>query len=178
MNSSPLFLITALLLSANTAPATTTASATTAPTAKAVTKSESNIATKNADSKTANKKNESKTTDTKQPETAEYKIILDENYETFRTRTYQKLELSENCFKNEKPNCMAYSVSLEKGPKVTLNQFGSNNKAAMNCKNMGGKNLVALDKDRNEFGFCKFGDGSMVTIWSMYFKTNPAPTIK
>lgn len=135
-------------------------------------------ANKKSASKSSSKKSETSTSETKNNETAEYKIILDENYETFRTRTYQKLELSENCFKSEKPNCQAYTVSLEKGPKVTLNQFGSNNKAALNCKNMGGKNLVALDKDRNEFGFCKFGDGSMVTIWSMYFKTNPPPTIK
>lgn len=108
----------------------------------------------------------------------EYAILLDDNYQVFTTTTYQKLELSKSCFKTAKPKCMAYSVSLEKAHPVKLKNSDANNFAAHNCANVGGKNLIALDHERNEYNFCRFSDGSMVTAWSMYYKTNPAPVVK
>jgi putative hemolysin len=108
----------------------------------------------------------------------EFAIILDESYKTFKTKTYEKLELTTECFKNSKPSCIAYKVGLEKPQKVKITNPDANNVAVINCTNLGGKSFVALDHKNNEYNFCRFSDGSMVTAWSMYFKHNPPQTIK
>lgn len=108
----------------------------------------------------------------------EFAIYLEDSYQIFKTKNFEKLELSESCFKNNKPNCIAYHVGSEKLAAAKLSVPNATNLAAINCQNAGGRSLVALDSKHNEYNFCRFSDGSMVTSWSMYFKHNPIPTIK
>ena len=108
----------------------------------------------------------------------EYAIFIDQSYKIFKTKTFEKLELSENCFKKTKPDCIAFSVSQSKPGPVKITTEGATNLAAINCANLGGKNLIGMNSKRDQFNFCRFEDGSMITSWSMYFKYNPTPVIK
>lgn len=108
----------------------------------------------------------------------EYAVFIDESYKIFKTKTFEKLELSENCFKKTKPDCIAFAVSQSKPGPVKITTEGATNLAAINCANVGGKNLIGMNAKRDQFNFCRFEDGSMITSWSMYFKYNPTPVIK
>jgi len=108
----------------------------------------------------------------------EYAIFYNDDYIVVKLKEYEKLDLTTNCFKKNKPNCMAYKVALEKAapPKISYSQ--ALNLGAIYCENVGGRNLIGNDKDLRQSNFCRFKDGSMVTSWSMYFKQYPVPTLK
>lgn len=108
----------------------------------------------------------------------EYAVFINDKYRIFKTKTYEELELDSSCFKNSIPNCEAYKLSQLKTKGPVLKHESMNNFAAVHCADINGKNLIALDKDRNEYNFCLFKDGSMVNAWSMYLKHNPVPVIK
>lgn len=93
----------------------------------------------------------------------------------FKTKTTEQLELSENCFKKNKPDCEAYKKSLV-GTKESLEKHmispTHNNMAAINCSLIGGEGIIVKTSSGNESDFCEFKDGSKVSSWSAYYKTN------
>lgn len=129
------------------------------------------------------KKTESAKTQPKHPsvpalKTGEYAVFIEDAYKIFKTKTHEEFELETSCFKKDKPQCDAYTFAQVKPKNITLKHEALNNFAAIHCADITGKNLIALDANRNEFNFCLFKDGSMVNSWSVYFKYNPVPVIK
>lgn len=108
----------------------------------------------------------------------EYSIFIEDQYKTFKTKKYQKLEITADCFKKEKPSCMAFTASQSKPAPAKLDIPEATNIAAVNCTNVGGKNMIAKNYKNDQYSFCRFSDGSMITAWSMYFKYNPVPVIR
>lgn len=108
----------------------------------------------------------------------EYAIFLDDEYKIFKTKTVQDIELATDCFKKDKPDCLAYHISQQKPPPLKFIDETINNLAAVNCADLGGKNLIAFDYEHKEYNFCRFTDGSMADSWSMYFKYHPVPDSK
>lgn len=108
----------------------------------------------------------------------EYTIFLDDEYKIFKTRTVQEIELATDCFKKDKPDCLAYHISQQKPPPLKFIHETINNLGAVNCAGVGGKNLIAFDYEHKEYNFCRFTDGSMANSWSMYFKYHPVPDSK
>ena len=78
-----------------------------------------------------------------------------------------------SCFKNSKPKCEAFEFSQIKAKKLIMRNEGLNNLAAIYCEAIHGRNLLAMDSKNNEYNFCRFGDGSMVNSWSLYYKHFP-----
>lgn len=107
----------------------------------------------------------------------EYAVFITDAYVIFKTQKIENLELDTKCFKNNKPQCEAYAMAKIK-PKDIESLGGATNLAAVNCENMNGRNMIAVDMDRNEYNFCRYKDGSMVNSWSMYKYHNPVPVIK
>ncbi len=105
----------------------------------------------------------------------EYLIETNTKSTTFFVRDYKGLELSENCFKKEKPNCDAYTKSL-KGTKESYSKSMAtpehNNYGAIHCKLIGGQDLLVKTKNGNDSDFCLFKDGSFVSSWASYYLTN------
>lgn len=108
----------------------------------------------------------------------EYAVFIEDKYRIFKTKKYEELEFDTSCFKGSKPDCDAYKFSQVRPINPPPKHEAMNNFAAIACENITGRNMIALDKDRNEYNFCLFKDGSMVNSWSMYFKYNPVPVIK
>ena len=108
----------------------------------------------------------------------EYAIFIEDAYQVFKTKNFEKLELSESCFKNAKPKCEAYEFAQIKPKDLSIKVPGLNNKSAIHCEAIGGRNLLALDNKNNQYNFCRFGDGSMVNSWSMNYKHFPQNVIK
>ncbi len=104
----------------------------------------------------------------------EYAIFIEKNYQIFQTKTVDELELETSCLKSGKPSCEAFQAS--KTPNPTLKEVF--HPAANHCEAKGGRNLIALDKNKDEYNFCRFKDNSMVNAWSLYLKQNPKKTIK
>ena len=50
--------------------------------------------------------------------------------------------------------------------------IGIPNPASIYCKKNGGKSIIKLDGDRNEYGVCKFKDGKEIDEWDFYRKNN------
>lgn len=104
----------------------------------------------------------------------EYAIFIEDAYRVFKTKQYEKLELSDNCFKaSPKPNCQAYEFAQIKPKDLSIKVPGLNNISAIHCESIGGRNLLALDNKNNQYNFCRFSDGSMVNSWSMNYKHFP-----
>ena len=109
----------------------------------------------------------------------EYAIFLDESYKIFKTKKFEKLELTEACFaKSARPKCMAYEFAQIRPKKLEMKAPGLNNMSAIHCDEVGGRNLLALDNKNNQYNFCRFDDGSMVNSWSMHYKFFPAKTVQ
>lgn len=108
----------------------------------------------------------------------EYAIFIEDSYKVFKTKKYEKLELTEGCFKGTKPKCEAYEFSQIKPKDLSIKAPGMNNKSAIHCEAVGGRNLLALDNKNNQYNFCRFADGSMVNSWSMNYKHFPQNLIK
>jgi len=98
----------------------------------------------------------------------QYALFLDEKYEVFKTEKKDGLEFKEGCLKDK--NCQALKAS--QGKTTTAAKSPSFHPAATFCKARGGRSLVATNSQRDEFNFCRFSDGSMVTSWSLYNKLN------
>lgn len=112
----------------------------------------------------------------------EYALFLKDNYIVFKTqKTTEGFELDLSCFSNsksKKPDCMAYTYAKMKAENVEIPHPAMNNRAAFHCSKMQGRNLLAMDHQRNEIDFCRFADNSMVSSWSMYMYHNPLPVRK
>ena len=108
----------------------------------------------------------------------EYALFLDDSYKIFKTKKFDRLELSEGCFKKAKPACLALEFSQIKPRKLELKAPGMNNMSAIHCEEVGGRNLLALDNKNNHYNFCRFNDGSMVNSWSMHYKHFPNKSVK
>jgi len=108
----------------------------------------------------------------------EYAIFIEDVYKIFKTKKFEKLEISESCFKNDKPHCEAYEFSKIKPKDLSVKVPGLNNTSAIHCEAVGGRNLLALDNKNNQYNFCRFSDGSMVNSWSMNYKHFPQNIIK
>ncbi len=109
----------------------------------------------------------------------EYAIFLEESYKIFKTKKFEKLELTESCFKKSaKPKCMAYEFSQIRPKKLEMKAPGMNNMSAIHCDEVGGRNLLALDNKNNQYNFCRFDDGSMVNSWSMHYKFFPTKSVQ
>lgn len=107
----------------------------------------------------------------------EYAVFITDAYVIFKTQKFENLELDTKCFKSKKPQCEAYAMAKIK-PKDIQSLGGATNLAAINCENMNGRNMIAVDMQHNEFNFCRYKDGSMVNSWSMYKYHNPVPVIR
>lgn len=113
----------------------------------------------------------------------EYTLAQDNKIKIIKTRLYEGLLLSEDCFKKataaasataKKPHCTAYSKSLQKTPIRAEDATESpyhNNLGSIHCKLLGGTGLIVKSSQGNESDFCQFKDGSMVSSWSAYYKT-------
>ena len=108
----------------------------------------------------------------------EYAIFIEDAYQVFKTKKIEKLELSESCFKTSKPKCEAYEFAQIKPKDLSIKAPGMNNKSAIHCEAVGGRNLLALDNKNNQYNFCRFSDGSMVNSWSMNYKHFPQSIVK
>lgn len=108
----------------------------------------------------------------------EYAIFIEDAYQIFKTKKFETLELSESCFKTKKPKCEAYEFAQIKPKDLSIKAPGMNNKSAIHCEAVGGRNLLALDNKNNQYNFCRFADGSMVNSWSMNYKHFPQNLIK
>lgn len=108
----------------------------------------------------------------------EYAIFIEDAYQVFKTKKFEKLEISESCFKKDKPQCEAYSFSQIKPKDLSIKVPGLNNKSAIHCEAVGGRNLLALDNKGNQYNFCRFSDSSMVNSWSMHYKHFPSNLVK
>lgn len=106
----------------------------------------------------------------------EFSLNMGNKTTVFSTQTHEDLLLSQNCFKNGKPKCDAYTNSLKKPTEKPEDHMKSpfhNNFGAIHCGLIGGKGLIAKTPSGDESDFCLFKDGSMVDSWSAYYKTNP-----
>jgi hypothetical protein len=108
----------------------------------------------------------------------EYAIFIGDSYQVFKTKKYESLELNDGCFKGTKPKCQAYEFAQIKPKDLSVKVPGLNNKSAIHCEAVGGRNLLALDNKNNQYNFCRFADGSMVNSWSMNYKHFPQNVIK
>lgn len=110
----------------------------------------------------------------------EYALFLKDNYIVFKTqKTKDGFELDTSCYlKSKKPDCMAYTYAKMKAENVQLPHPAMNNRAAFHCSKMQGRNLLAIDDQRNEIDFCRFPDNSMISSWSMYLYHHPLPVKK
>lgn len=112
----------------------------------------------------------------------EYALFLKDNYVVFKTqKTAEGFELDLSCFaklNSKKPDCMAYTYAKMKAENVQIPHPAMNNRAAFHCSKMQGRNLLAIDHQKNEIDFCRFPDNSMVSTWSMYMYHNPLPVRK
>ncbi len=108
----------------------------------------------------------------------EYAIFIEDSYLIFKTKKFEALELSEICFKSSKPKCEAYEFAQIKPKDLSIKVPGMNNKSAIHCEAVGGRNLLALDNKNNQYNFCRFSDGSLVNSWSMNYKHFPQSIIK
>jgi putative hemolysin len=108
----------------------------------------------------------------------EYAIFIEDAYQIFKTKKFESLELSESCFNSKKPKCEAYEFAQIKPKDLSIKAPGMNNKSAIHCEAVGGRNLLALDNKNNQYNFCRFADGSMVNSWSMNYKHFPQSAIK
>lgn len=103
----------------------------------------------------------------------EYAIFIEDKYLKFTTKKFQDLELDMSCFKTKTPKCEAFEFSEIKPKSLIMKNEALNNLAAIFCEAVHGRNLLALDRGRNEYNFCRFQDGSMVNSWSLYYKHFP-----
>lgn len=103
----------------------------------------------------------------------EYAIFIKDKYLKFKIKKFQGLELDLSCFKGKIPKCEAYEFSQIKPKSLMMKNEAFNNMAAIFCEAVHGRNLLALDKNRNEYNFCRFPDDSMVNSWSLYYKHFP-----
>lgn len=100
----------------------------------------------------------------------EYAIFVDGRYEVFKTKKFEDLELDLKCFKDGIPKCEAYAFSQMKPTNADLEKNKINNFVAAHCHAIYGLNLIALNYKKDEFNFCRFKDGSMVSSWSVFMK--------
>ncbi len=140
--------------------------------------------------KPAAKAKPAKTSPKKTLQENQYSLDKDNKITIFKTTLYDNLLLSEDCFPGQslgnqttpkttlkKPTCMAYTKSLNKTTKKPEDNFETpfhNNLGSIHCKLMGGTGLIAKSHENGESDFCQFNDGSMVSSWSAYYKTNPS----
>lgn len=110
----------------------------------------------------------------------EFAVYTNNNYEIVRIKEFNKLELGESCFKNEKaePKCEAYKVSRAKHNLPRSQTEYTSSPGSMYCKAMGGTSKVGISETGAESDFCFFKDGSSVRSWSAYFLHYPPTVIK
>lgn len=103
----------------------------------------------------------------------EFTYFDDNKYNNFKITEFENMKLSSSCFKNAKPNCGAYSLSLlKKNPPVPTSE-GRFHPASIYCKELGGRPIIALNYKKDEYDFCMAKDKSLVSSWSLYYKHFP-----
>lgn len=106
----------------------------------------------------------------------QYTITNNKTKKVLIVKMFEGLKLSQDCFKKDIPNCEAYSASLKKPvakPADNMKSPYHNNLASIYCELIGGENRIAKSPSNDETDFCEFKDGSLVSSWSAYYKTNP-----
>lgn len=104
---------------------------------------------------------------------SQFAYFDEDRYIIFSIKVFNKLKLSESCYKKNKPNCDAFDLSKMKGE---MPAFENNNRihpASMYCKEIGGRSIVAITHDGNDYDFCLAKDKSLVSSWSLYYNRFP-----
>ncbi|HNI11799.1 MAG TPA: DUF333 domain-containing protein, partial [bacterium] len=79
-----------------------------------------------------------------------------------------RILISVNCEKNETLDCDAYRLLLRATCQGVDSTRWIGNSGAVVCNFMGGTNVTGEDSLRNQYGFCKCEDGSMVSTSALY----------
>lgn len=91
-------------------------------------------------------------------------------YENINIVSYQGFKISENCLENQPPKCEAWIALQEKvTPQNSATPY-IGNPAARYCFDHNANNQVLFDKQKKEFDYCMFKDGSAVSAWDLYNK--------
>lgn len=111
----------------------------------------------------------------------QYALSMNNKYKVIDTKIFEGLLLTQNCFKGQNPSCEAYNKSIKKvagNPQDHMKSPFHNNIGAIHCELMGGRGMIARTPEGDQSDFCLFKDGSMVSSWSAYYKTNPPTQTK
>lgn len=91
-------------------------------------------------------------------------------YTTINIVNYQGFKISENCLQNQPPKCEAWIALQEKvAPQTSANPY-IGNPAARYCFEHNSNNQVLFDKQKKEYDYCMFRDGSAISAWDLYNK--------
>lgn len=106
----------------------------------------------------------------------EFAYLSDDKYVIFKIQLNDEIEYSGNCFKNKKIDCDAYrALGSKQAKQMSAKDIAP---AAAFCQQHGGVSILAVNKEKKEFSFCRFKDGSLFNSWSAYFKDNPPAVVK
>ncbi|UOF00832.1 DUF333 domain-containing protein [Bdellovibrio reynosensis] len=106
-------------------------------------------------------------------------VFLEDKYQIVQLKSFDKLELSSNCFKSKdaKPRCQAHTLAVQKFSFPTESSEYVGNPSASYCKKMGGKAVVGVANNGNESDLCYFGDKSFVKSWGAFYLHYPKKVI-
>lgn len=108
----------------------------------------------------------------------EVAVFVNEKYQIQTFKNYDSLEINSTCFKQNKPQCQAFTKAQVKPVPPKPKDDLIYNPAAINCANMGGKAVVGITDTKSEVDLCLFKDGSTVKSWGAFYKHFPKQVIK
>lgn len=108
----------------------------------------------------------------------EFKMSENKKYVEIKTRELEGLQLTTDCFKSAKPKCDSLAATTKKiamsDSKIPL----TGHPAARLCLDYDGLNRILISKDKDQYDFCLFKDGSMINAWDLYYHFNQKPMIQ
>ena len=92
------------------------------------------------------------------------------SYDKVVVQEYQGLKISKNCFKKNKPSCMAWSAVKKPVRKNSSPTELLGHPAAIYCGNQKALDRIYKSADQSETDYCVFADGSSIDSWDLYYK--------
>ena len=83
---------------------------------------------------------------------------------------FDSMKVNDACLKNEKDCLLQIEAGLKSKKKSKADTIQAGNPASQFCHQLGGVSLIAEDKSRNEYDFCKLSEKYLIDSWDLYKK--------
>ncbi len=99
------------------------------------------------------------------------------SYQNVKIESFEGFKINSTCLASKPPKCQAYLATKIKLPLSKSPLPVEGHPAARYCLDHKALNRILLDKDRKQYDYCLFTDGSLIDSWDLFYYNFPKQVI-